>query len=75
MLYEDSGAICSYSEYIDELEKEIAEKDKELQLAKELIKELSEIWANGCLIHDMGSDFNDFIERNTDKIKALLGEE
>ena len=35
MRYEDSGSICSYSDYIDELEDEIAEKDKEIERVKE----------------------------------------
>lgn len=34
MRYEDSGSICSYSDYIDELEDEIAKKDTEIEQIK-----------------------------------------
>lgn len=90
MRWEESGAICSYSEYIDELEDEIAEKDKQLQDAKVLLREMQGILDNSCnLMVDVFMEtptpkkslkicwerYLDFKDQNADKIKSLLGEE
>jgi len=40
MWYEDSGAICSHSDYINMLEKEIAEKDAEIDYLKDALRDM-----------------------------------